>query len=142
MFAQAKCASCHQHGDFGESMGPNLSTVGKRFLKHEILESIVDPSKVISDQYKAKTLITDEGKSYTGIVGSGGQGELTVLQADGTKVRIPADTIEQTVPSKVSARPAGLIDSLSAQQVADLINFLENTPAIQVSEAEKDTLQR
>ena len=128
VFVQAQCSKCHQHGSVGESMGPNLSSVGSRFLTKEIVESIMYPSRVISDQYKAKTLITDEGLSYTGIVGSGGIDELTVLQADGEKVRLPTEAVEQTVPSKLSAMPEGLLDGLSLQEITDLVAFLRDAP--------------
>lgn len=134
VFAAAKCASCHQHGGEGESMGPDLSTIGKRFLAKEILDSILYPSDVISDQYKAKTLVTDDGQAFTGIVGSGGPGELLVLQVDGTKVRVPTKSVEQTIPSQVSAMPEGLLESLTLQQVSDLMEFLKETPDERVGE--------
>lgn len=128
VFVKAQCANCHQHGELGESMGPNLSALSNRFHMREIVESIIYPSKVISDQYKAKTLITDDGMTYTGIVGSGGVDALLVLQNDGKKVRVPTEAIEQTIPSKVSAMPEGLLDGLSLQEVTDLVAFLQQSP--------------
>lgn len=142
VFQQAKCADCHQHGSLGEPMGPNLSTLSKRFLTKEILDSILYPSRVISDQYKAKILITDEGRSFTGIVGSGGPTELLVLQANGEKVRVKRDSIEQTVPSKVSAMPEGLIDGLTTQQVTDLMAFLKETPVEQLTSEPNQPVQQ
>ena len=127
VFIQAQCANCHQHGNLGDAMGPNLTSLSSRFHLREIVDSIMYPSKVISDQYKSKTLITDEGLSYTGIIGSGGPDALLVLQQDGKKVRVPTAAVEQTVPSKVSSMPEGLIDGLSLQDVADLVAFLQST---------------
>ena len=137
VFAKAQCAKCHRHGAVGEHMGPNLSTIGKRFITKEIIDSIIYPSRVISDQYKAKTLVTDEGQSYTGIIGDGGEGELIVLQFDGEKVRVPTDSIEQTVPSKLSAMPEGLLNDLTLQEITDLMVFLRKTPIEQMSEGFK-----
>lgn len=142
VFSKAKCASCHQHGDFGDSMGPNLTSVGKRFITKEIVDSIIYPSRVISDQYKAKTLVTDEGETITGIVGAGNTDELVVLKADGTKVRVPKESVEQTVPSKISAMPEGLLDSLTLEEVTDLMAYLRESPVEMVSENVKDTLDR
>lgn len=142
VFQQAKCANCHRHGSLGDSMGPDLTTVGKRFRTRDILESIVHPSRVISDQYKAKTLVTDDGLTYTGIVGSGGEDELVVLQVDGTKVRLPKTSIEQTIPSKVSAMPDGLIDALSLEQIVDLMAYLSKPPVEAVADSEKDDRKR
>ena len=134
VFVKAQCANCHQHGELGDAMGPNLSALSSRFHVRQIVESIIYPSKVISDQYKAKTLITDEGLSYTGIVGSGGTDSLLVLQKDGTKIRVPVDTVEQTIPSKVSAMPEGLIDGLSLQEVTDLVAFLQQSPEARMAQ--------
>ena len=61
-------------------------------------------------------------------MGSGGVDELMVLQADGKKVRLPTDSVEQTVPSKLSAMPEGLIDGLSLEEVTDLVAFLRSEP--------------
>jgi len=142
VFAKAKCADCHRHGTVGENMGPNLSTVGKRFITKEIVDSIFYPSRVISDQYKAKTIVTDEGQSYTGIIGDGGNGELVVLQLDGAKVRVPKKAVEQTIPSKVSAMPEGLLNDLTLQEITDLMVFLRKTPVEQLSEGQKTSVDR
>ena len=142
VFSTAKCADCHRHGNLGESMGPDLTAIGKRFLPREILDSMLFPSSVISDQYKSKTLITDEGLSYTGIVGAGGQNELIVLQDDGKKVRIPISSIEQTVSCKVSAMPEGLLDKLSMEEVVDLMAFLRSAPEVRTAENVYDSIKR
>ncbi len=128
VFAKAECSKCHRFGELGESMGPELSTVGKRFLTKEILDSMIHPSLVISDQYAAKTVVTVDGLTYTGIVGSGGNGDLLVLQSDGQKVRIAKEDVEEQLPSPVSAMPEGLLNSLSLDEVADLMAFLKSSP--------------
>ena len=92
------------------------------------------PSKVVSDQYKSKTLITSEGLAYTGIVGSGGPDALVVLQADGEKIRVATDAVEQTVPSTTSAMPEGLLDGLSLQEVTDLVAFLQQASDTRVAD--------
>ena len=134
IFVRAECAKCHRHGDLGEPMGPDLSTVGKRFLTKEILDSIIYPSRVISDQYKAKTIVTSDGQTHTGIVGFGGNDDLLILRPDGTKVRVPRAEVEQTVPSQVSAMPEGLLNSLSLDEISDLVAFLKATPPEMVTQ--------
>ncbi len=124
VFAKAQCANCHRFESNGESMGPDLTTVSKRFLPQEILDSMIYPSKVISDQYAAKTIITVDGKTYTGLVAPTGDQEVVVLQANGQKVRIPADEIDESEPSRTSAMPEGLIDQLTLEEVTDLFAYL------------------
>ncbi len=67
VITRARCLDCHKFGDKGEGLGPELTTVNSRFRPAEIVESIVLPSKVISDQYKSVTLATQDGKIYGGM---------------------------------------------------------------------------
>ena len=129
VFVEAQCANCHRHGELGEPMGPNLTTLAKRFHVRETLEAIIYPSKVISGQYRSKTLVTERGRTYTGIVGAGGPDAFLVLQQDGKKVRVPKDEVEQTIPSQLSAMPEGLIDTLTLQEITDLVAFLQESEA-------------
>ena len=96
------------------------------------------PSRVISDQYQAKTLLTEEGQTYTGIVGFGGANELLVLQHDGKKVRVPSESVVETIPSPLSAMPKALLQPYSREQIADLIAFLR-TGEQPLVEGPKDT---
>lgn len=121
---RAQCAKCHRHGAVGESIGPDLSTVSSRFQKKEILESILHPSQVISDQYLSRIITTNDGKTYTGIVGSSSESKLIILQADGKKVELDTSDVDTNVVSPKSSMPEGLIDSLSDEEVADLFSFL------------------
>lgn len=123
-FVKADCAKCHRFGSIGDSLGPDLTGLSKRFRTSEILESIVEPSKIISEQYASKTVITDAGISHSGIVAAGAPGETVVLKSDGRKVRIPTSEIDEIVPQTVSVMPDHLLDRLSAEEVRDLFAFL------------------
>ena len=83
---RAKCLDCHKFGAVGQGLGPDLTTVRSRFRPIEILESIVEPSKVISDQYKAATIATVDGKVYNGMPVVSDGPALVLLLSDGTKV--------------------------------------------------------
>lgn len=130
VFAKANCIKCHRHGDKGESMGPDLTTLTKRFTKRETLESVMFPSYVISSQYAAKKVLTTDGRTLVGIVSAGAAGEKVILQSTGEKISLKDDDIEELAPSKVSAMPAGLLDALSLEEISDLFAFLHaNEPA-------------
>ena len=66
MFAAANCFACHRFDNEGGAVGPDLSMLAGRFSVRDVLESIVDPSKVISDQYAAVTVVTTDGRIITG----------------------------------------------------------------------------
>jgi putative heme-binding domain-containing protein len=127
VFSDAQCIQCHRFNGRGEGIGPDLTTVAQRFHPKEILESIVYPNQVVSDQY-ASQIVTAGGKTYTGIAARHADGSMTVLQADAKKVELAAEDIEDVEPSKVSAMPEGLLNKLSLEQVADLFALMTNSP--------------
>jgi putative heme-binding domain-containing protein len=126
VFHDAQCANCHRFDGKGERIGPDLSTVSQRFTRKEILESIIYPNQVVSDQYASK-LVTAGGKTYAGIAVRTAGGGMTVLQSDGHKIDLAADDIENVQPSKQSAMPEGLANRLSLEQIADLFAYLTNS---------------
>jgi putative heme-binding domain-containing protein len=123
LFTTAQCIKCHRFNGTGESAGPDLTTLSQRFQRKEVLESIVFPSHVVSDQYGSQ-LVMANGRAYTGIVTRLPDGSVTVLQSDGGKATLAADEIESIEPSKTSAMPEGLLNPLTLEQVADLFAFL------------------
>jgi len=130
VFEKAQCIKCHRYGTRGEGIGPDLTNVSKRFQKKEILESVVFPSLVISDQFAAKTVVTNDGQVFTGLVGETGDG-VVVLQANGEKANVAKDNIDEIVPSKKSAMPEGLFNTLTEAEIADLFAYLAQPPAEQ-----------
>jgi putative heme-binding domain-containing protein len=124
VFQKAQCAKCHRFGGRGEGVGPDLSMVSQRFQRKEILQSILFPSQVISDQYASKTVVTNDGKSYTGLVAPVGDDAIVVLQSNGEKMTISNDEISETAPSKKSAMPEGLLNSLTLEEIANLFSYL------------------
>src|SRR5690606_34153665 len=128
VFAKAQCANCHRFGNRGESIGPDLSTVSQRFQRKEILESILFPSQIISDQYASKMITTVDGRRFSGLVAPQSDGSIIVLQSNGQKVPLAAEEIELTEPSKTSAMPDGLLNTLSLEEVAHLFAYLSQPP--------------
>ncbi len=127
VFEKALCLKCHKFGKEGEGVGPDLTTVSKRFKRADILESIVYPSKVISDQYRSSLIITKKGQQLNGLVAVQGD-VVNVLLSDGSKVTLRKDQIEQQYASLVSVMPERLLDPLNKTEIADLFAFLESQP--------------
>jgi putative heme-binding domain-containing protein len=127
VFHEAQCIKCHRFHGRGESIGPDLTTVSQRFQRKEVLEAIVYPSHVVSDQYASQMVIAG-GRTYTGIAARSADGNIVVLQSNGEKVRLAADDVEEIEPSKLSSMPDGLLNPLSLEEVADLFAFLMASP--------------
>lgn len=129
VFAKANCLKCHRFVNEGEGVGPDLTTVRRRFQKREILESVLFPSQVISDQYRSQTVVTTDGLIYNGLIvpQPGVTNAVTILLSDATKVTVPKDKIDEQTPSKTSVMPEGLFKELSLQDIANLFAFLETS---------------
>ncbi|MCB9875634.1 MAG: HEAT repeat domain-containing protein [Planctomycetaceae bacterium] len=141
VFTKAQCAKCHKFGDLGESLGPDLTAISKRFMRKEVLQSILFPSHVISSQHAAKTIVTTNGRSYTGIVGAGAAGAKIVLQANGEKFTVQANEIDEIVPSPKSAMPDGLLNTLTLEEISDLFAYLGVIPSQSVARGRAEDTQ-
>jgi putative heme-binding domain-containing protein len=133
VYQRAQCAKCHRFAGRGEGIGPDLTTISRRFHTREILESVLFPSQVISDQYAAKTVQTSRGQTYTGMVAPAGDGVIAVLQSNGEKVLLDQAEIEETAPSSKSAMPEGLFNALTQEDIADLFAYLKTGGAATVA---------
>src|SRR5207237_1369137 len=90
VFEKANCLKCHKYGKDGEGVGPDLTTVSKRFKRADILDAIVYPSKVISDQYRSVKITTKNGQEIIGLAAVQGT-SVTVLLSDASKVTLRTD---------------------------------------------------
>jgi len=127
MFAATRCFACHRFSDEGGGLGPDLSGVAGRFSARDLLESIVLPSKVISDQYEAVTISAADGRIVTGRIVNL-SGDDIMLSADmldpNTMTRIKRNEIDHMERSPVSMMPEGLLNTLAADEVLDLMAYL------------------
>ncbi len=127
MFGAARCVVCHRFFGDGGATGPDLSQAAGRFQLKDLTEAIVDPSKVVSDQYRASVVTTTAGKVFSGKIVSETKDDITILVSpeDSTKVEIVKKTdIEETVPSLVSVMPKDLLKELNENEVYDLLAYL------------------
>ncbi len=133
VYAKAQCIKCHRFGERGDGIGPDLTTVSRRFQKREILESVLFPSQVISDQYASKSVLRTDGRTVWGLVAEQADGSLVVTQSDATKVSVAKDEIDAVTPIKKSAMPEGLLNTLTLEEIADLFAYLNQTPDTKVT---------
>ncbi|MEX0716515.1 MAG: c-type cytochrome [Planctomycetaceae bacterium] len=126
-YAATRCIVCHRFDGEGGATGPDLTNLAGRFGVRELADAIIEPAKVVSDQYKAVTVLTTSGKAHTGRILSEADGRLTVLTdpEDISKtVEIAKEDVEETVPSTTSLMPADLLKPLNERELLDLIAYL------------------
>lgn len=127
MFAAANCYGCHRFNNEGGAVGPDLSGLAGRFSPRDMLEAIIEPSKVISDQYAAVQIITVDGRVIVGrivnLAGDSFRVNTNMLDPDAQE-SVDRKTIEEMIPSKTSMMPKGLLNTLSEDEVLDLMAYL------------------
>ena len=127
MFGATQCFACHRFDNQGGAVGPDLTALSGRFSPRDLLESVVEPSKVVSDQYAAISVFTDDGKVTTGrIVNLSGDKLLlsTNMLDPGNLTAVERKHIDEIVPSKVSMMPKGLLNTLNEEELLDLMAYL------------------
>lgn len=136
-FQMLSCPVCHHFGEGVGGIGPDISGVGGRMGTDGILTEILEPSKYISDLFGTKTVTTKSGETFTGRMLGNDENFVTLapnISVDPTTMsatweggpltKIKAGDVETIEESGISPMPAGLINGLKEDQVADLLAFL------------------
>jgi len=127
-FNDAQCIVCHRFANTGGSVGPELTGAASKYSRQSILESIIEPSKVISDQFQSVTIFKKDGEDVTGRIIDENQERVIVmpsLLAPQNTVTVPVGEIARRAPSKLSAMPSGLVDQLTQDEILDLLAYIE-----------------
>jgi putative heme-binding domain-containing protein len=133
LYTKAQCASCHRFGNEGTPVGPDLSSIARRFTRREVLESVLYPSHVISDQYRSKKVLTHDGNIHTGIVTQLAGGGVEIRDSKNDVISLQASDIDQVLPSNVSVMPSGLLDPIALSEIGDLLSYLGVLPPLEVA---------
>ncbi len=129
IYEKANCAKCHRFEQIGGGLGPDLTTLSSRFKRKDTLEAIIDPSRVIADQYKSWLVATKSGKAIHGMKAPDEGDKLVLLLSDASTLKLPQAEVEEIVESKQSIMPDGLLNAFSLREIADLFAFLESAKA-------------
>jgi len=127
-YNDAQCIACHRFGNEGGAVGPELTAASTKYTRRDILESILEPSKVISEQYQNVALVLKNGDDVTG----------RVVEEDSRRIVVVTDPLKQTQreirkseilerrSSKLSPMPEGLVSILSKEEILDLLAYIES----------------
>jgi uncharacterized repeat protein (TIGR03806 family) len=128
-FHDTGCGQCHRFEGEGGSVGPDLAGVGRRLKPHDLLESILLPSKVITEGYANALIETTDGAVVSGRVEREDE-RVVVLRppASGEVVLVPKKNIAERRKSDVSNMPAGIVNVLQKDRVLDLLAYLLSDP--------------
>jgi putative heme-binding domain-containing protein len=132
LFEAASCVQCHQLRGDGGRAGPDLAAVqqklaSKQWQAVDLLRELIDPSARIDPKYVTQIIQDTAGRVHTGIVVSRDERTVQLLANPmdrGEPITIPVAEIEQEFPSKVSLMPPGLLNTLSQDEILDLLAYV------------------
>ena len=139
--ANLNCYKCHGIGPAGGLVGPNLQSLGASSQPDYIIDSILQPAKAVKEGYNAIVVAMNDGRILTGIPIGQTPAELVIRDAEGRELKLPKNQIEDQKPTG-SLMPAGLVDSLTRQELLDLIRFMTELGKIGPYSVPKERLIR
>ncbi len=119
-----QCRACHMVAGRGETYGPDLSRIAQKANREKLLESLLQPSKEIDPKFATWLVRTESGAVYSGFLVEATDRLLVLKDAEKKELRLPAGSVAQKVAQKTSVMPEYLLQSLTAGEAADLLEFL------------------
>ena len=126
LFIRQNCVACHTTANGQVPKGPHLVDIGKRYKKHELIESILNPNAKIAQGFDTYAFITVEGKVISGFITSESATDVNIRQTNGLPLVLKKEDIEVRRKSEGSMMPKGLVDNLTPELLADLIAYLQS----------------
>ena len=125
LFAGAsQCARCHVCAGEGRAFGPDLTGLGRKYSRAQLLDQILNPSKIIAPEFKTIVVTLRDGSELTGFVVKRTPAELVLRDETLKEHTIMITAVKEFRESTLSAMPEGLLAPLTAQEAADLLEFL------------------
>lgn len=121
--ASLSCMKCHAIGGAGGKVGPDMGSIGGSAQIDYLIESLLDPNAKVKEGFHTLVVVTDEGKTYSGIKVRQTDTQLILRNAEGIETAIALDSIDEQV-NGTSLMPAGLSDKLTHQELVDVVRFL------------------
>jgi putative membrane-bound dehydrogenase-like protein len=122
---KAACVTCHTIGYLGGRLGPDLTRIGQIRNSRDLLESIVLPSASFVRSYEPVTVVTATGLVHNGLLRKDATDEVVLVKSATEEIHIAREEVDEMRPGTVSIMPQGLDKQLTAQELADLVAFLQ-----------------
>jgi putative heme-binding domain-containing protein len=117
------CLKCHAIAGAGGQVGPDLSSVGASAQVDYLIESLLEPNKVVKEGYHSIRVDMKDGRLFTGIKVRQTDTELILRTAEDKEIALVRKNIDETKPGP-SLMPDGLTDPLTRGELVDLVRFL------------------
>ena len=128
------CKNCHRHSGRGNILGPDLTTLSRSVDRDRILLSLLQPSLQIDPQYHGRSLLLEDGTTFTGILlRDGGGGREVYRNLNGKEEVLRTEDIIERREASTSLMPEGLLNQLTVREIRDLVAFLSQSSPNQIA---------
>ena len=122
---EKNCVTCHRVDSIGINVGPDIGDTRDK-LPEYLLLNILDPNRAVDANYFSYTLITRQGKAYTGLIKAETAGSITIRLPEGKEETILRSDVDELKTTGQSLMPVGFEKTINVEQMSDLISFLKN----------------
>ncbi|GAB5403283.1 MAG: PQQ-dependent sugar dehydrogenase [Aureliella sp.] len=122
----SQCRNCHRIGGRGASIGPDLDGIGAKRTKADLLESLLDPSGRIEQEFQSTALLTVEGDAIVGLKVKQDAKSMTLRSADGKEHIVLLAEVDSQKTLPTSLMPSGLVADMTLEELANLLAYLKS----------------
>lgn len=133
---QNLCGKCHKLYGEGQTIGPDLTGSNRNNLDY-LVENVIDPSAVVSKDYRVSLIRLDDGRVLNGVIVSRNERTLQ-LQTQTELMVIDQDEVEEIKLTTQSPMPAGQLENLTDAQVRDLFGYLMHPVQVDLPKNQSD----
>ena len=122
----SSCRNCHKIKETGETLGPDLSQIAKKYTPAEMLTHLLEPSRFIDVKYIPQVIETVDGLVHTGLLVERSETEIVLKSVQNKEIRIAMSDVESMTSQQKSIMPELLLRDMTPQQAADLLAYLNS----------------
>jgi putative heme-binding domain-containing protein len=125
----AQCSRCHVCNGAGRAFGPDLTGIARKYPRAQLLEQILYPSRVIAPEYKTTVVTLRDDTEISGFVLKRSATELVLRDENLAEHQLRISDLKETREAALSVMPEGMLAPLTAQEAADVLEYLWANPA-------------
>ncbi|MBC7979810.1 MAG: c-type cytochrome [Armatimonadetes bacterium] len=120
---QTQCAMCHQIGQVGNLIGPQLDGAGNRGLER-LLEDVLDPNRVVDPAFQVRLYTRNDGTVLAGMLRSEDPDNLTVMDLSAKQTKLSKTDVKEQKTIPASLMPPTFGETLNSDDLASLMAYL------------------
>jgi len=129
LFSSQGCIACHSVDPKAEQKGPYLGAAGAKFTRDYLIDSVLDPNKMVAQGFQTSMFKMKDGLAHMGFVTGEADGVVELRNITGQITKLNRADVTEETHMPQSMMPPGLAAGLSVQDFTSLIEYLASLKA-------------